>query len=184
MKKTIILAFSLAIIFSGCKKDVSISRTDKGTESFQKPKGFAGLPGGSSNFLVQDGSNFIGYWGGATLTFTQILYPTGAPQGTLCNGYSVSTDTGEITYSDGIILLALPSFVAASGNPIQDYSNYSNALDNYFKNGGSLPSWSSYVSATYGPTQAFGCFVIVDYNSPSGLTLVSTNFSGVKTPSN
>lgn len=180
MKKITILAIALAVSVLGCKKEVSGPESEKETSFFQKPKGIAGLPGGTSNFLIQDGNNFVGYWGGATLTFTQILYPTDAQQGQLCNGYSVSTDTGEISGSDGIIILALPSFISASGSPIQDFANYSNALDDYFKNGGSMPSWSSYVSATYGPNQAMGCFVIVDYNSPSGLTLVSTNYSGVK----
>ncbi|WP_316755325.1 hypothetical protein [Pedobacter aquatilis] len=180
MKKITILAVALGFSLLGCKKEVSNPEADKETAFFPKPKGVAGLPGGTTNYLVQDGNNFIGNWGGATLTFTQILYPTGAQQGQLCNGYSVSTDTGEISGSDGIIILALPSFVAASGSPIQDFSNYSDALDNYFKNGGSMPSWSSYVSPTYGPVQTMGCFVIVDFNSPSGFTLVSTNNSDVK----
>lgn len=61
-----------------------------------------------------------------------------------------------------ILLLALPSFVGASGNLIVDYQNYANALNVYFLIGGSLPMWDNFVSTTYGQTQALGCFVIVD----------------------
>ncbi|RQO79143.1 hypothetical protein DBR40_05330 [Pedobacter sp. KBW01] len=178
-KKLTLIAIAIAATFSSCKKEMP-----KEVETFKKPNLQAkGLPGGSSNYLVKDGNNYIGYWGGATLTFAQILYPTNSQQGQLCNGYSVSTNTGEVTVSDGIILLALPSFVGASGDLIGDYQNYANALDVYFLTGGALPLWDNFVSTTYGQTQAMGCFVIVDFNSPSGFSLVSSTFAGVKPPS-
>lgn len=47
----------------------------------------------------------------------------------------MSTDTGEISEPNEVSLLILPSFVAASGCPIQDWTKYCDAVDKYFKHG-------------------------------------------------
>jgi len=181
--KILLLSLTVVTVLSSCKKETAELQDKKDFKVSKNNKFIAKVnPGGSTNFIVRDGNQYLGYWGGATLTFTQILYPTDAVQGQLCGGLMVSTDTGEISESNGMLFLILPSFVAASGSPIQDWAKYSDAIDKYFKSGGSMPQWDSYVSATYGPAKALGCFVIVDFNSPSGFSLVSTNNASIKGP--
>jgi hypothetical protein len=192
IKKTKSLLLIIIIAVISCKKSDTLP-LDAEKKPITNKKSLKEDDGSASglNFLTDNGDGtWSTTWGGVNLHFDAITYETNAPQGKIAFYIAVSGSYGSIVDVEGSAISVTPPYAVS----YYTAADLRRSLENYRKEfmasfdpnspryGQPNPAFTDYLRTHNVNLAAFEGFVIVDYNSPSGFSIISSRYKGTVVP--